>query len=403
MCRKSRWVARLLAAVVALTLMVGSAAAQDYGDAGSIYNRPDTLLPLPLNDRLPDGGLFTALSYAMYRTDNPIRSQNVANSGFISTNSLTGFNVGTYVGSATPRLDTDQVSGSQYTPGFKIDIGYRFQDATTLTLSWLHMFQTHKEAAATSAAPGFKVGNNFVDSFLTAPVFNFPPEYAGPNDLTDANGNPISLGAYGIWNAASVMTLDFRQRVENYDLTYRVPEYETESTRVSVQVGGRFFWIWERFLWYTNDLDTNNVGGGTFAAYYSNISSNRMYGPHAGVCWEQELGLGFALQLDLDAALLLDIVKERTSYTLGERDVGPEAKRSRTDYTFVPEASASLALMWYPYPGIQVRAGYNGMIFFNTISSKYPIDFNYGAVNPAYDRIFYRLFDGLDAGIAFIF
>ena len=59
-------------------------------------------------------------------------------------------------------------------------------------------------------------------------------------------------------------------------------------------------------------------------------------------------------------------------------------------------------LNWFPYEAIQVRAGYNFMAYFNTVTSEEPIDFDYSAVNPEYDREF-RILRGFEFGIALSF
>ena len=71
--------------------------------------------------------------------------------------------------------------------------------------------------------------------------------------------------------------------------------------------------------------------------------------------------------------------------------------------TFVPELEGQFNLWWYPTEGIQIRVGYSLMAFFNTVASKQPIDFNFGGLNPTWDEGVYRLFDGINAGISFIF
>src|SRR5205823_4838248 len=150
------------------------------------YFQPSTLLPLPLNPNLPAGGPYAALSFVYYEYTNPLKPQSIGFSGFIVTNPDVGSPVGTVIGSGIERLNVQQVTGMQYTPGFKIDLGYRFQDESTLSLSWTHLFQTHKSAAATFAVAGFKVGDDFRDAFISSPVFNFPPEFSGPDDVTAA-------------------------------------------------------------------------------------------------------------------------------------------------------------------------------------------------------------------------
>ena len=43
------------------------------------------------------------------------------------------------------------------------------------------------------------------------------------------------------------------------------------------------------------------------------------------------------------------------------------------------------------------------MMFFNTVSSKHPVDFNYGSLTPGYDKGTFRIFNGFNAGISFTF
>ncbi len=236
-------------------------------------------------------------------------------------------------------------------------------------------------------------------------MFNFPAEFSGPTKLNGTNGNPAVGGAIGLWNGAQDMTLKFSQRTEVWDLTYRLPAYyETELCRLTGSVGMRYFKIWDGFTWQTIDIDIiTGSGGGQNTAVYNQITSNNLWGPFIGQCWEQYIGKGFAVQLDLGAALLLDIVRERAKYEIGLKDEGfPTGKTSRSDYTIAPELTASLALMWYPYQGVQVRLGYNYMAVFNTVGSQNPVGFNFPNPDPKYNRLFLRSFDGLDVGIAFI-
>src|SRR5262249_11306939 len=123
-------------------------------------------------------------------------------------------------------------------------------------------------------------------------------------------------------------------------------------------------------------------------AIYTNIVSNRMYGPFIGVGNEYYLGHGFSISLDLKAAIMLDIVKERAKYERG--DFATEAKRSRTEYTVVPEVQAQLNLWWYPIEGVAVRVGYNAFGFFNTIAAEKPIAFNFGGLDPPWEHRFLR-------------
>ena len=69
----------------------------------------------------------------------------------------------------------------------------------------------------------------------------------------------------------------------------------------------------------------------------------------------------------------------------------------------MPQLQATVGLTWYPIEGVELRAGYDFQVFFNTVSSPAPIDFNFGSVSPRYINGTTRLLDGLDVGLALIF
>jgi hypothetical protein len=403
MRRTTIWRTWLLTALTVLA--PGVAAAQNVG-------LEDPEIPLPLgHSRMEDGGFFMAGRYVMYRQTVPLKDQTVAVRGVIDVDGsilsrpLQGIfsPPGTFVGPGTEALNVTDASGPQsYQPGFGLDLGWRFRDGSALTFSWTYITKTLFNAAATLAPPGLNAGTPplFANTFLTSPVFNFPLEFAGPpNKVAFAGPN----AAFGIWNGASVMTIEFEQRAQQYELTYRVPIFETDCFRCSGLVGPRFFWIWERFKWRTVDIDIfGNIPDPTDVGIYWNIVSNRMYGAHAGFSNEWYIGKGFALNLDVQAAAFIDVVREKAQYQLGTKHEGPESKRSRTDYTVVPELQLTPSVMWYPVRGVQFNVGWDAFIFFNTVASQRPIDFNYGAVAPHFDRVI-RFFDGFTASIALTF
>jgi hypothetical protein len=76
--------------------------------------------------------------------------------------------------------------------------------------------------------------------------------------------------------------------------------------------------------------------------------------------------------------------------------------RGRTMWRLVPELQATPSIMWYPLEGIQLQFGWDAFVFFNTVASRQPIDFNYSSLTPPYEDIA-RWFTGLQATIAFIF
>ncbi len=370
-----------------------------YAPPPSNLDLPLGELPSPLYSTRPESGPFAFGGYALYVQNVPLEPQNVAIRGFLDFDgNLTG-SPGRFVGSGLGALDTQQLRGpQQWQPGFFIGGGYRFKDGSAVTLKWLHLVKTQYDAVATLTPAFTQINADLSNTFLFSPVFNFPSDFSGPpNDVPAAQ-----FGSFGIWNAADIMTIDFVQRNEIVELTCRVPIHETECWRSYGLVGPQFVWFWERFRWRTTDLDDQGVGNPFDTALYTNIASNRMYGLQVGCGNECYLGHGLSVSLDLQAGLLLDIVKQRVKYERGDRNEGPERKRSYTDYTVVPEVRATLNAWWFPYEGIQMKLGYDAMGFFNTFSSQRPIDFNYGSVDPQYDRVF-RYLHGLEAGIAFIF
>jgi hypothetical protein len=390
---KTIWRAALLTVILALT----PAAASAQFSLG--YAPADPTVPLPYGSTHPEEGIYTSLEFLMFRQTMPLRNEVVATRGFYNVNSQNGITGANFIGDGEVALDTNQVRGpTSWQPGFKVGIGYKFNDESSLTLSWMHLFQVRYQAVATAVPAGFNVGADFASSFVTAPVYNFPNDFAGP--AGEQNG-PGGVNAYGIWNGASLMTESFVQREEAYDLIWRRPLIEEENYRFSSLLGPRFFWIWEKYAWRTTDFGFTGSDGPS--AQYSNIDSNRMYGFNFGCSNECYLGHGFALQLDTNFTSFLNVVKERVKYETGLHDMGAaENKRAITDYTFVPEFDAKLSIMWYPTEYVQLNLGYTFMAFFNTVNSQMPIDFNYSSIDPKFNRV-YRIFDGWNASVAIIF
>jgi hypothetical protein len=373
------------------------------------YAPPYVQFPIPLGSTRPeDGGLYIDGGFDLYRQTNPIGNQLIAVRGFkIVDASIPGISPGEFIGSHQPALDTNQVSGpNSYQPGFHVDIGYRFYDGSAIEGRWLYLFNKTDSASAGPVPNTFDTGFFLENSFLFAPNTNVPFEFGGQRHVDSPTGN--DLAAFGIFNGASQMQIQFLQRFQQYDLTYRFPVSETECYRFSGLMGARFMWIWERFQWRTIDIPIDPANGISFTptpvdiAIYDNIISNRMYGPTIGCSQEWYLGHGFACTLDTQAALFMDIVKERISYTLGLKYAGPELKRNRTDYKFVPEANCELGLTWYPIEAVQCHIGYDFIGLVNTIGSRYPIAFDMSALDPGYQSTF-RFLDGFQASIMFAF
>ena len=361
------------------------------------YAPPDVELPLPNGSFWPNG-LFVYAEYAMYRQNVPLRNQLVAIRGFVDTDGALTQNPGMFVGSRAIALQTNQVRGpGTWSPGMKLGIGYRFDDGTTIDFSWLYLLNVKYTAVAGIGLPQSLIDPALSNTFLFSPVFNFPIAFSGPPDRLTANGAPVIGGPYGIWNGATAMSEEYDQRAQFYDLNIRKPIFETENWRTYAIGGPRFAWLWERYKWFTQAIDAFSDESSVWAANYTNIISNRMYGARVGMGNECYIGHGLSASLDLSGSAFLDVVKERTAYSRDDKHIGQERKRSRTDYTFVPSAEATFNLCWYPYRGVQFKIGYDVQAFFNVVSSEHPIDFDYSAVSPTFNRVF-RIFDGLQLG-----
>jgi hypothetical protein len=372
------------------------------------YAPPDCILPTPLGSTRPeDGGFFFAGGFVMYHASNPLKSQGIAFRGFQDTDgsitqALTGTaDPGHIYGTQNEAVNSAQVSGTQkYQPGWFMDLGWKFENGGVLTFDWMRITEFKNTAIISFIPQGGRLGPQFTESFLFSPVFNFPNQFAGVAQKV-AIGNQFAT--YGIWNAASIEQLEYIQRITQFEMTYRQPIYQTEYYRLSGLTGPRFFWIWERFRWLTIDLDVaSGASDASTNADYTNIVSNRMYGWKLGCSHEAYLGNGFALSLDLQAAVFMDIVREKAQYSLQAKHIPPVSKKTYTDYTIVPELQATPYVMWYPYEFIQIKFGFDYMLFFNTIGSPRPVDFNWGDVSPGYERVT-RWLMGWQAGISFIF
>lgn len=413
---KTGWLGLLVALGGALA--AGTARAQDYAP-------PDPQIPLPLYSNRPEaGGFYAAGEFIFWRQTNPLKNQQVAQRGILDydgtiTADITGnpqftqegtlFIIpgrqipGIFYGSGTTALSTAQVQGPQtYQPGFELTLGWKFREGYALEASWWHLIGNRYAAGATLVPPGLQAGTFLQETFLFSPVFNFPPDYAGPATKI-ALGGPFA--ALGIWNGASIMDISFVQRFDRFDITGRIPLYQGQDCRVYGLIGPRLDWLWERFWWRTVALSNEGITAQDWVAYYSNVVSNRLYGVHFGGGSEYRLGdtpAGtFAVSLDLQAAAMIDVVKERAKYE--RADYFTAAKRARTEYKFAPELQANINLWWYPIEGVQLRIGYDALAFFNTVSAPYPIDFNYGRLDPGWRDGTFRFMDGFNAGAGIIF
>jgi hypothetical protein len=431
----------------------------DSGGEDLDYAPPDRIFPLPLyHDRPEKGGFYFAGQFILWRITNPIKEQPVAVRGFVDTNGgfqstenfLTDVLLGNpgppvingkFFGSGAIALDTNQVSGpNSYQPGFGVTLGWKFPNDIDVEFNWKHLLNKRLSATAGPIGPTLNGGNGGFDTFLFAPVYNYSPDFFGPENkvvvsiltpgaftlgrfpvgFTNDTALDTTQGAVGIWNGAQLMTIEFKQRYDEFEVVGRIPIYQSPRCRVYGLFGPRAVQLWEQFWWRTVDYQAldigvtltattfaQNFGAGAgvsdpqFQATYTNVVSNRMYGPVAGCGTDLYLGRGFGLGLEVRGAPMIDVVKERAKYELGDKHSA--ASRNRTDYTMAYELDGKINLTWYPIEGIELRFGYDVLNFFNTVSAPHPIDFNFGSLTPTWDKGTYRFIDGFEAGIGFIF
>jgi hypothetical protein len=401
------WLAALVA--VGGLLVPGTTRAQDGNNAYEVPP-PNVQFPYPFgHPRMEEGGLYVAGEFMFLRQTNPIKTQVIAVRGVVDrdgsvTNTLgVGGGPGSFIGSKEPALSSEQVGGpGTFEPGWRATIGWRFRNGLALEFSWLQLAETRFSATA-SFQPGTAPGQNLENTFLFSPVFNYPLSFIGP---LQEGANGFNLGALsGIWDGAALMTEDFVQRFHQADLVARYPLQQTECWRLYGLFGFRQVQIWERFRWRTVDPNVNGLVLNNFAATYSNVVANNLWGLQLGCGneWEiSETPIGaFSLSLDLRGVLFANFVTTQAKYELG--DLSSAASRTRNFAKLTPELQAGVALWWYPYEAIQVRLGYDVMAFFNTMASPNPVDFNFGSIAPAMEDGVFRIIHGLNVGIAFIF
>lgn len=386
-------------------LIVGLGAPAAALGQGMSYEVPPTIFTGPLSHpRYEDGGIYVGFGYLYWNSGaRPLASQQVAIRGFKDTNGTITGTVGAYVGNQEEALNTNQLQGpSTYQPGWDLHIGWRTQGGIVIEANWKHLTAVQYHASASIIPHDFNVGQQLENTFLFSPVSNFPNDFAGA-DQNVPQGTPGAT--YGIWNAASLMQLTFTQRFDIYQVNVRMPMNETQDHRTYALFGPRVVWIWERFAWRSVDTDVvGNTAGDTIATY-SNVVSNRMYGVHAGFGNDWFLGTtpigGLAFTFELESGLYANLVKARAAYTLEDRSAS--YNRGRNFASLVPSVEGRVGLTWYPWEAISMSVGYDVMMFFNTMASPKPIDFNLGLIDPQYEHYFFRWYHGINFNISFVF
>ncbi len=388
--------------LLATAVVLGStSAARAQFDDYSVPGRPEVIAPIPTGNPSENGFFFTG-GFRYFSQTFALGEQNVAVRGLLdSTGLLTGV-PGTLVGSGTPALTTGQFGRKSFQPGYSIGVGYKFDNGVSVYANVSQLARQKYAASASLATPFFRNRSDLADSFLTAPVFNFSPDYAGPLEKTQFDTFPNNPGNfYGIWNGANVMTIEFEQGFTQGEIGGRVPILQTEYSRVYGIGGARYAWFFERFNWRTVSADVLGRSTPIDVAVYKNTLSQRLYGPFVGCGHEVYLGKRFSFGVDVTGAGLIAITKQRAYYELGDKST--KNKRSRNEFDIVPNVNTELNLMWYPVEGVQMQVGYSFQSYFNTKYMKEPIAFNQGALDPVYDTRGYRYVSGLTLGLGFFF
>jgi len=453
MTTRSGWLAYML---IGACLWTPASARAQYFGRGDLA--PSWEFPLPLRLDHRESGFYTAFEGLAWRLDNPLRPQVLARRGFfdesgfargqgdtfdlftdgtrvggsgVGNEFLGSFFVapgppGRFFGSGEPALSTTDVGGDKWEPGFRLTLGYRFQNGLAVEVVLWRLADFRHTASAGILPANFNVFNDFANSFVTAPFFNFPSLFAGPSRDVLSNVLPFTppaapngtvtidpqtlqdlrtfrnfpIPAFGIWNAADNISIDFEQRTWGGELTFRLPVYQDDILRTYVLAGPRLVCVWERFRLRAEDADLEGNILPSDVALYTNKWENQMWGAQTGIGGDVYLGAGFALSFEGRVGLFANF--RDVEVKMERKDIFFAVKRDDHEVALSPMFHAGVYLWWYPIDGVQVRFGYEFLGIFNTLRSTHPVDFNVGRLAPDFDERFMR-FDGLSLGIAFIF
>jgi hypothetical protein len=460
MSTRTSWLAGLLLGV-ALCLPI-TARAQ-----GPNFNGPVFELPLPTMWGQRDTGPYVAGELLFMRLNNPLRAQTLAfrglwdidgtldggtrpgnpivevidndNAGaFLNAFFLNQGFAGQFIGSGSPALTAKDGGDAKFEPGFRLTLGYRLPDGIAIeVVHWRMADYAYSGGASNMPMPQVGVGNDFSNSFISAPFFNFSPFWAGafrdvisnvlpvPDpgtrpvvvynqtaaagavfvtaqellDLQTLRGLP--LPANGIWNAAEDMTITFEQEIWSLELNGRFPICLTDNTRTYAVAGLRYIQLYENFTFRVSDATIEGFIFPENVATYSNNIQNRMYGLQAGMGNEAYLGGGFALSVEGRLGVFANY--HPTEVTLERGDDGAVGvKRNDNGFNVSGMFSLGAYLWYYPIEGVQLRAGYEYMGMFGVHRSPNPVSFNVGQITPEYSDMYLGM-DGFSMGIAFVF
>ena len=282
--------------------------------------------PLPVFNTHPEmGGLYIAGEGLLYSMDNPLKLQPIAIKGFTDTKGDISGIPGTFVGNGQSALTDESGMRHDLTTGFNFVIGYKFSNDTAIEVDWMHLLQTGF-CWSTPAAP-YNIVNTpaFAQAYMSSPVVNLPVGYAGPPQKV-----PSGLGLLNLRHLecccghAHQLPAAIRQG--------RSPVSPTDHSERRLPLvwhpGRRMVYLRERFDWVTVDADLNGNSTSNDVGLYTNKVSNLMFGPKLGWGNEYYMGHGFALTIDLEGALMFDLVNEYACYSLDNPCAGARIRYS---------------------------------------------------------------------------
>src|SRR5262249_31476045 len=129
---------------------------------GQDYSPPDCVYPFPLYHNHPEtGGLFAFSEFVLFRQTNPLRNQLIAVRGFRDIAGTIAGVAGTFVGSGVEALNARDAGGpGTYQPGFKVGLGWRFEDGSSVEVSWMQLLKAQYFHVATVVPPTLNTGQN---------------------------------------------------------------------------------------------------------------------------------------------------------------------------------------------------------------------------------------------------
>src|ERR1043166_2571385 len=202
-------------------------------DIGQGYFVPPVPFTGPLSHPRYTGGdgFYTFAEFMYYRQTRPLLSQSVAFRGFLDVNGGITGQPGGFVGSGAEALNTNMVNGpGTFQPGMNLGIGYKFRNGWAVSVEWMHLTESRYAATAGLLPITLNPRADLSDTFLFAPVSNFPQSFAGNSANVLVGGNPAFGSTFGIWNAASNMEIQFIQRFEQISVSKRIPAWEHDPS-----------------------------------------------------------------------------------------------------------------------------------------------------------------------------